>query len=1107
MSEKNIKSRIVHKHDIESHWNLASNFIPKQGEIIVYDSDENHPYPRFKFGNGIDNVNDLPFVVEEVVKNKFNIVIDDNNNVISGDQESNKVNENGELNSVEGRDNFVGISRLPAIKPYDGNSLGTGSEIVQEHYDNYIDLTKVRFGDFAYIGDHGYYETEPKLEFYDVYQYKIFSMTTKDGTVHTDDSEINYNNVVSVTLDEGVDCIYDYEAEAGTGMFVYDEIFQHAFTFSNEDVIKDFNAFIYTGEISGVDNVHIEGLGNTGLSNNIHAEGYGNIAGARAYRIQSSDADTSSYVLDSVRGLCAGDVYSVKIDANYDNWGKIVSIYPSANRVVVDNFIADELMDEESVTESPLRNTFRIISKPFLGTVDWAPNGHVEGEFNRVLADNAHAEGRDNTVIGRYGHAENRGNIAGYAAHAQNINNKALGENSSASGNRTEANDTNTFTMGDHTKANSPNQTARGKYNIPDDKGQYADIVGNGTTDSQRSNAYTLDWNGNAEYAGNVTSKGNVTANDMNLNTLTTALEVYGDVRLTKGVVSYPIEIVDITLNEGGDVIYNSEYSAETEYKPLSEISPLYGTDNYKDILSIGNEIKQIHRIRKVELGSNIPTSDWSYSSSKSTDDYNVFYFNLYSVLTEEETAKINEAPFAYTDDARCFWKLGDKYTALTYSAAKEKFDGAFWIDEGTSSSGNVIFRVWFVSRVGDGYSNITDKATMKNIPIELYFALREPVEEIINDKSFGIFDNFKKHYIKNSEIYVAGTYSNGWQMECEAGIGHSVSDALENLEGGKFNKIETPNIKTVNRIVGNAKNSRYGANRILNEIPIYSIENNGNLYPELCLRAPILYKIGTSYGDEFSIYRDKISTTRNVRIISVEPDIKYSSWTQGTTSTGLTKDFYLNLHNATYSNGKTLLSSEEIDKIKSGECCFYLDDATLYEGTNGEVLYKYNPNLSEYVGTDSIGQCSLEFGTFSGGTYYFRLHIKDDSLSDIRTKNSDGSYELIDPADMPEDSNDIRTQVLCLYIATKMPTTEEESAPENKEFWDNFISNYTIGSEIKMWDWDELEDAYDYINADVEFENMEISLNKRIDEVNATIETALDSIITMQNELIGGDE
>ena len=58
---KKINTRIIHKHDTEANWNLAENFIPKQGELIIYDADEFHPYERFKLGDGKTKVNDLLF--------------------------------------------------------------------------------------------------------------------------------------------------------------------------------------------------------------------------------------------------------------------------------------------------------------------------------------------------------------------------------------------------------------------------------------------------------------------------------------------------------------------------------------------------------------------------------------------------------------------------------------------------------------------------------------------------------------------------------------------------------------------------------------------------------------------------------------------------------------------------------------------------------------------------------------------------------------------------------------------------------------------------------------------------------------------------------------
>lgn len=61
-NEKIFQSRIQLKHDIEENWSKATNFVPKVGEIIIYDIDENNSIARFKIGDGITNVNSLPFV-------------------------------------------------------------------------------------------------------------------------------------------------------------------------------------------------------------------------------------------------------------------------------------------------------------------------------------------------------------------------------------------------------------------------------------------------------------------------------------------------------------------------------------------------------------------------------------------------------------------------------------------------------------------------------------------------------------------------------------------------------------------------------------------------------------------------------------------------------------------------------------------------------------------------------------------------------------------------------------------------------------------------------------------------------------------------------------
>lgn len=66
MNPKTFYSRQQQKHDVEENWLKAVNFIPMQGEIIIYDVDEMHSYERMKIGDGYLNVNALPFFASDI---------------------------------------------------------------------------------------------------------------------------------------------------------------------------------------------------------------------------------------------------------------------------------------------------------------------------------------------------------------------------------------------------------------------------------------------------------------------------------------------------------------------------------------------------------------------------------------------------------------------------------------------------------------------------------------------------------------------------------------------------------------------------------------------------------------------------------------------------------------------------------------------------------------------------------------------------------------------------------------------------------------------------------------------------------------------------------
>ena len=85
----------------------------------------------------------------------------------------------------------------------------------------------------------------------------------------------------------------------------------------------------------------------------------------------------------------------------------------------------------------------------------------------------------------------------------------SLGENAFAEGSGTSTRGVASHAEGIGTTANGKSQHVQGEYNIHDGRtigtirGTYAHIVGNGTP-SARSNAHTLDWSGNAWFAGDV---------------------------------------------------------------------------------------------------------------------------------------------------------------------------------------------------------------------------------------------------------------------------------------------------------------------------------------------------------------------------------------------------------------------------------------------------------------------------------------------------------------------------------------------------------------------------------------------------------------------------
>ena len=121
---------------------------------------------------------------------------------------------------------------------------------------------------------------------------------------------------------------------------------------------------------------------------------------------------------------------------------------------------------------------------------------HAENK-SVAVGDYSHAEGKDTTASGQYSHVEGIfANALSEASHSEGISTTASGKYSHAEGAWTIASGNESHAEGRYTKASSSYQHVQGKYNIEDTEGKYAFIIGNGTSDTERSNAFAIDWNG-----------------------------------------------------------------------------------------------------------------------------------------------------------------------------------------------------------------------------------------------------------------------------------------------------------------------------------------------------------------------------------------------------------------------------------------------------------------------------------------------------------------------------------------------------------------------------------------------------------------------------------
>ena len=250
------------------------------------------------------------------------------------------------------------------------------------------------------------------------------------------------------------------------------------------------------------DSSHAEGHSTTASGENSHAEGHSTEAtGKYSHAEGNSTNKACNYIYDEDNNLKDNDAIINEWNINKFSLAKGDSAHVEGK----DNLALGNRSHAEGINTFALgigshaegcetkTGKFDEFDNYITGTGTYA---HAEGYMSRASGNNSHAEGDVSHAEGESSHAEGYSTIAsGYCSHAEGFMTIANGENSHAEGSETVASGTN--------------QHVEGQFNEEDTENRYAHIVGNGTDDDNRSNAHTLDWDGNAWFAGNVLVGGN----------------------------------------------------------------------------------------------------------------------------------------------------------------------------------------------------------------------------------------------------------------------------------------------------------------------------------------------------------------------------------------------------------------------------------------------------------------------------------------------------------------------------------------------------------------------------------------------------------------------
>ena len=218
---------------------------------------------------------------------------------------------------------------------------------------------------------------------------------------------------------------------------------------------------------------------------------------------------------------------------------------------------------------------------------------HAEGVGAIASGFVSHAEGNGTKASSDYSHAEgNLTEASGETSHAEGMRTIASKSASHAEGNETTASGISSHAEGYGTEASGDNQHVQGKYNISDTTS--AHIVGNGTKYNARSNAHTLDWQGNAWFAGDVYT-GSTSGTNKDAGSKVLATKEYVDSKTsanyTYDKVVYVLPPSEVTTTTG-----KTAFTQDSEARTFTAVGAINVEDpvTYENVITLTTDVKNI---------------------------------------------------------------------------------------------------------------------------------------------------------------------------------------------------------------------------------------------------------------------------------------------------------------------------------------------------------------------------------------------------------------------------------------------------------------------------------------------------------------------------------